>query len=133
MPPDKTFRIRALFCLLSFLVCGCTHQRHTFDFHRKVSDVVRKDSAWTEPIEAEKGQTIEVDYFLNIHDGVWSIWLTQAPESNPMYHYTAYDASNQADHQGHIRFSAKDSGKYILHIKSEKFSGSNEVYMRLVK
>lgn len=115
--------------LLVVLTAGCSRQPSPVAFHAKSNRVDHSDSSWSEPIRVKAGQTIEVAYDLTLTEGTWALWLTREDETDPRYFYSKYDRS----YKGKIKYSVSRTGKFVLRIKSEDFTGSYDVTMRVIK
>jgi len=120
-----------LIIVLAFFISisGCSNQAPAIAFHAKSSLVDQSDSEWSEPIFAKKGQALEAVYSLSITKGTWAIWFTRSNETDPRYYYSAYDNN----YQGKIKYPVPETGNYVLHIKSENFTGSYDVTIRVIK
>jgi len=129
MNPKKAILLLSILLVSLISISGCFSRSQPFAFHAKSSYVDHTDSSWSEPIYAKKGQSLEAAYSLSISKGTWAIWFTRSGESNPKFHYSAYEN----DYTGAIEYPVKQSGKYVLHIESKEFTGSYDVTLRVNK
>ena len=129
MNPKNSVVCLCILLAFVFSISGCSNQSSSVAFRTKSSYIEQSDSSWSEPINVEKGQTMEAIYNVTISKGTWEIWFTRFGEKDPRYQYSATDR----DRKGWIRYTVPETGKYTLHFKSTDFTGSREVTLRIVE